>query len=1198
MSTAKRLLRTQELRILLLVVLLGSLSLSGCVGSANSASGTNSNHRTNGASASPSITTQPVSADVSAGQTATFSVTAAGASPLSYQWQKNGTAISGANSWTYTTPPTTASDNRALFTVVVSNSAGRATSNTATLNVSGATAGVPSVTRQPVSADVSVGQTATFSVTAAGTAPLSYQWQKNGTVISGANSWTYTTPPTTTSDNRALFTVVVSNSAGSVTSNTATLNVVVAAGVVIQVSPSSATVTTGSIQQFSATVTGTSNTAVTWNIGGAGCSGAACGTISTGGLYTSPASVPSPATLTVTVTSVADSTKSASASISVIAAATVLLSISPTSASVPTAGVNSFAATVTGTTNTAVAWSLTGAGCSGSTCGTLSTSSSSAVYNAPNTAPTPATVSVVATSIANPSISATANVTVMAGVVVAVTPTSTSVETGTTQQLSATVAGTSNTAVTWTVQGAGCSAAACGAINSSGLYTAPPAVPSPATVTVTATSSANTSITSSSSITIISAPTTSANGGLNIPSGHPRLFWNPSRIATAQAWVASTGYAGLTTSPRPLDDYDVAFTCFVMNVSAACTQAINDAVSFTPASPNGAGVGDDSMRALGEQRILIRDWLYPGCGKATCLTSAQVTTLDSNWSTWQANQDNPAQTWGNVGMPANNYFAGQFRNDFDFGVATNGESTGAAANLSYALTARWPDLLNFVSPTGTGKNGTLGYGLHSQEGGGEYGRYSLNYYAFAMASAAVMGRDLWNETTAFQSGVLQTIYNTTLTPTTSRGMWDLFTWADDENWVNANSCGYVSHNPTGNTNTSGGCGAESQYYGDFMQAAATEYGATNVGQYARQWLSTVKPAVGPLYRSVDTGGSVLAFSNLPLDYYSSGAQYMYAHDAWATTGTVMLWQMGLNQGANPSLTSALGTGHYHQDAGTFQVSRKGVNIIRETPAYGETVAGYGGAGTVDAATGFAHNIPLIGGQASINLFGACADGPGVVKRLETQPGYAFAVTDLTLTYQNNVCDSGYPGRENPYAVAVVREYYYFRGINVLVILDRLQTDTAARSTTFVSHCETTPKAAGATVACIDGAQEALYTALAPSAPTINIVAEKANSATAANWQYRIEANNANPGNVVSYNIYSIQLGDAAGFTALTPSITDSAPGTPTSGTFTITIDANDSLVVNKGIASSGGTIKTAGTTTTLSTIVHAMTITSSGPVWQ
>jgi hypothetical protein len=122
--------------------------------------------------------------------------------------------------------------------------------------------------------------------------------------------------------------------------------------------------------------------------------------------------------------------------------------------------------------------------------------------------------------------------------------------------------------------------------------------------------------------------------------------------------------------------------------------------------------------------------------------------------------------------------------------------------------------------------------------------------------------------------------------------------------------------------------------------------------------------------------------------------------------------------------------------------------------------------------------------------------------------------------------------------------------------------------------------------------------LVPASPTVAIVAENANGANTSAWQYRIEANNANPGNVVSYNIYTIQLGDASGFSALTPSVADSASGTPTTGTFTITLDANDSLVINKGISSSGGTIKVAGTTKTLATAVQNMTITDSGPVWQ
>ena len=1057
-------------------------------------------------------------------------------------------------------------------------------------------AGAPTITAQPISADVTTGQTASFSVAVTGTAPFNYQWQKNGTAISGATSSTYTTPPATASDNRALFAVVVSNSAGSTTSTKATLNVAAAAGVAVQISPNNATDAVGMTQQFAATVTGTSNSAVTWSVSGTGCNGAACGTISGGGLYTAPASVPSPATLSVRATSVADPSKSASASIAVVAATAVLLSISPSSASVPTASVDTFTATVTGISNTAVAWSLTGPGCSGASCGTLATSSVTAVYTAPDVAPSPANIKVIATSMADASKAASADVTIMPVVVVKVTPASTSVLTGATLQLNASVVGTSNTAVTWSVQGAGCTGSACGTVDSAGLYTAPSAVPSPSTVTVTATSTADPSKTGSASIAIFSATATNTIAGLNIPTGHPRLFWNAGRVATAQAWVKSTGYAGLNTpfSRGALDDQDMAFTCFIMNISGACTQVISDALALTPSGASGAGAGDDNMRRNGEWIMLVRDWLAPGCGKAQCLTSSQASTIDANWNTWQSNQDNPIQTWGNVGMPASNYFAGQFRNDFDFGIASYMDNPNAAANLNYGAVNRWNDLLNFVSPNGTGKNGAKGYALHNQEGGGEYGRYSLNYYALALASSAVLGRDMWTETTAFKSGVLQTIYNTMPMTTTGRGLTDMFTWADDEQWVSGANCGYQSHNgPDGH----GGCGAASQYYGDFMQAAANEFSGIAVGKLARQWISTVSPAIGPIHKTVDPGGSSQAYSTLPLDYFSSGAQYMYSRSDWTTNATSMLWQMGITQGTNMGTTQSWGGGHGHWDAGTFQVFRKGVNIIRETPGYSEFVAGYNGVGTSDTFAGFAHNIPLVGGQAAINVQG-CSDGPGVVKRLETQPNYALAVTDLTLVYQNNVCDSGHPTRQNPHVVSVVRELVYFRSINVLMIVDRLQSDASSTSTTFVSHCETSPTVVAATVACIDGTQEAFYTALTPATPAIAIVAENANGANAANWQYRIEANNANPGNVVSYNIYSIQLGDVSGFSALTPGIVDSNPGNPTSGTFTITIDANNGLVINKGTTSSGGTIKAAGSTKALATAVQGLTITDSGPAWQ
>jgi hypothetical protein len=172
----------------------------------------------------PSILTQPANQSVTAGQTATFSVSAGGTAPLSYQWRKNTSNISGATGTSYTTPATSSADNNAKFDVVVSNAAGSVTSTAATLTVQAATS-APSITTQPQSQTVTAGQTATFSVVASGTAPLSYQWQKNAANIAGASSSMYTTPMTAPGDNNSLFRVVVSNSAGSLTSNTATLTV-------------------------------------------------------------------------------------------------------------------------------------------------------------------------------------------------------------------------------------------------------------------------------------------------------------------------------------------------------------------------------------------------------------------------------------------------------------------------------------------------------------------------------------------------------------------------------------------------------------------------------------------------------------------------------------------------------------------------------------------------------------------------------------------------------------------------------------------------------------------------------------------------------------------------------------------------------------------------------------------------------------
>ena len=135
-SIGEKLMRRQSLALLTsgfyLYISLAAL-LAGC------ASGGNSDPGGNPKPTAPAITTQPVNQTVTAGQSATFNVAAAGTAPLTYQWQRNSAAISGATSSVYTTPATTTADTGEQFRVVVSNAVGTITSNLATLTVNPAT---------------------------------------------------------------------------------------------------------------------------------------------------------------------------------------------------------------------------------------------------------------------------------------------------------------------------------------------------------------------------------------------------------------------------------------------------------------------------------------------------------------------------------------------------------------------------------------------------------------------------------------------------------------------------------------------------------------------------------------------------------------------------------------------------------------------------------------------------------------------------------------------------------------------------------------------------------------------------------------------------------------------------------------------------------------------------------------------------
>ncbi len=168
------------------------------------------------------ITAQPGSRSVTPGANVVFSVVATGPGPIAYQWRKNGTAIAGARTANLELSNVTVAD-AGSYDVVVSNAASSVTSAVAQLIVTPASS-APAISTQPVAQSVPVGAAATFAVVASGTPAPTYQWRKDGAVVPGATSATLTFA-TVTEAHAGAYSVVVSNSAGSVSSASATLTV-------------------------------------------------------------------------------------------------------------------------------------------------------------------------------------------------------------------------------------------------------------------------------------------------------------------------------------------------------------------------------------------------------------------------------------------------------------------------------------------------------------------------------------------------------------------------------------------------------------------------------------------------------------------------------------------------------------------------------------------------------------------------------------------------------------------------------------------------------------------------------------------------------------------------------------------------------------------------------------------------------------
>src|SRR5437870_3126371 len=545
------------------------------------------NFTDNAAAVAPTITTQPANQTVTAGQTATFAVVAAGTAPLGYQWQKNGANIAGATSASYTTATTTTADSGSTFRVVVSNSAGTVTSSAATLTVNAA-AVAPTITTQPANQTVRAEERPTFAVVAAGTAPLGYQWQKNGVNITGATSASSTARATTTADSGSTFRVVVTNTAGTVTSSAATLTVNAAAvAPTITTQPANQTVTAGQTATFAVVAAGTAPLGYQWQKNGVSIAGATSASYTTATTTTAD----SGSTFRVVVSNTAGTVTSSAATLTVNAAPVApTITTPPGNQTVMAGQTASDREGAAGTAPLSYQWQKNGVSIAGATAASYTTP-------ATTTADSGATFRVVVTNTAGTVTSSAATLTVNAAPVaptITTPPGNQTVMAGQTASDREGAAGTAPLSYQWQKNGVSIAGATAASYTTPATTTAD----SGATFRVVVTNTAGTVTSSAAALTVNAAPVaptiTTPPGNQTVTAGQTASFtvvaagtaplgyqWQKNGVSIAGATAASYTTPATTTA-----DSAATFRVVVTNTAGTVTsRALARSVNAAPVAP-------------------------------------------------------------------------------------------------------------------------------------------------------------------------------------------------------------------------------------------------------------------------------------------------------------------------------------------------------------------------------------------------------------------------------------------------------------------------------------------------------------------------------------------------------------------------------------------------------------------------------------
>jgi hypothetical protein len=380
---------------------------------------------------------------------------------------------------------------------------------------SGSPTPLTSISLNPAFSQIQPGDSVQFLAMLQGTTNPAIQWSLSpsvGTLMNGV----YTAPSSVSGDTQVTITATtLSNPPSAATAMVLILQPVTP--VSISLSAGTTSLTAGQSVNLRASVTGTANTAVNWMLT------PNMGTISNG-VYTAPASVTVQQNVVVTATSQADPTKSATVALllkpmpTLPGNSTVSITTSPASTTLNGGQSVTFTATVSGTSNTSVNWSLN------PSVGTIT----KGVYQAPAIIGSQQTVTITATSVADSTESATSTVSLVP-VSITIAPTSVSLAPGKSATFSASVSGTGNTAVNWSL-----SPAAGTIVN--GVYTAPATVAAAQSVTITATSLADSTKTAIATVSLTpSSSGSSANG-------------NPTPTSPVTLPVEVMGPAGTTGS--------------------------------------------------------------------------------------------------------------------------------------------------------------------------------------------------------------------------------------------------------------------------------------------------------------------------------------------------------------------------------------------------------------------------------------------------------------------------------------------------------------------------------------------------------------------------------------------------------------------------------------------------------------------------